>query len=278
MDNQANNHASHSSESPLFDYSYVKATACVASYDDLKTAPRITYIEPAPTNEFIEKLTTAVYDQSHLQGGSIPYTVIREVSENFIHAQFKEIVVSILDKGNTIRFADQGPGINEKDNAQKPGFTSAIEPMKRYIRGVGSGLPIVREYLDTSGGYISIEDNLSTGAVVTVSLESRPAEIPSNTTIYPPAHQHSSSTDKQPPDSPIFIPVPKLTNREKQFLSVLLNENTMGVTELAEVTNTPTTSAYNTLSKLEQHGLVEHIPGGKKRALTSFGEEVARSL
>ena len=94
-----------------------------------------------------------------------PYTVIREVSENFIHARFAEIIVSILDEGNTIRFADQGPGIMMKDKAQLPGFTSAIEPMKHYIRGVGSGLPIVKEYLDFSHGTISIEDNLGTGAV-----------------------------------------------------------------------------------------------------------------
>ncbi len=47
---------------------------------------------------------------------------MREVSENFIHARFKEIIVSILDHGNTIRFADQGPGINFKDKAQLPGF------------------------------------------------------------------------------------------------------------------------------------------------------------
>ena len=58
-----------------------------------------------------------------------------------------------------------------KDKAQLPGFTSAIEPMKHYIRGVGSGLPIVKEYLDFSHGTISIEDNLGTGAVVTISPE-----------------------------------------------------------------------------------------------------------
>ena len=128
-----------------FDYSFVDATARIALYDDLKSAPRITEISPAPTNEFVEHLTTTIYEQSKLVGGKVPYTLIREVSENFIHAQFKEIVVSILDNGNTIRFADQGPGIREKEKAQEPGFSSAIEPMKKYIRGVGSGFPIVQD-------------------------------------------------------------------------------------------------------------------------------------
>ena len=112
-----------------FDYSYVDATARVALYDDLKSTPRITKIDPAPTNDYIESLTVTVYDQAKQSGGKIPYSVVREVSENFIHAQFKEIVVSILDDGNTIRFADQGPGIAEKKKAQEPGFSSAIEPM-----------------------------------------------------------------------------------------------------------------------------------------------------
>lgn len=152
------------------DYALVDAVARIALYDDLRSAPRVTEIQPAPTSEFIESLASKIYEQAKSSGGTIPYTVIREVSENFIHARFAEVTVSILDGGNTIRFADQGPGIPQKEKAQLPGFTSAIEPMKRYIRGVGSGLPIVKEYLDFSHGTISIEDNLGTGSVVTISL------------------------------------------------------------------------------------------------------------
>ena len=134
--------------SQAYDFTYVPTIARIALYDDLRSAPRITEIQPATTAEYIENLASKIYEQAKLAGGTIPYTVIREVTENFIHARFAEIIVSILDQGNTIRFADQGPGINQKEKAQLPGFTSAIEPMKRYIRGVGSGLPIVREYLD----------------------------------------------------------------------------------------------------------------------------------
>ena len=151
-----------------FDFTHVNSVARIALYDNLLSAPRVTEIQPAPTGEFIESLATNVYQQSQAAGGTIPYTVIREVSENFIHARFQEATVSILDHGCTIRFADQGPGIACKDRAQLPGFTSAIEPMKSYIRGVGSGLPIVKEYLDFTHGTISIEDNLGTGSVVTV--------------------------------------------------------------------------------------------------------------
>lgn len=165
--------ATSATEAPIaapFDYTYVETVGRIALYDDLRSAPRVVEIKPAETGAYIEALASTVYEQSHGAGGTIPYTVIREVSENFIHARFKEIVVSILDKGDTIRFADHGPGIPSKEKAQMPGFSSAVEPMKSYIRGVGSGLPIVREYLESSHGTITIEDNLGTGAVVTVSL------------------------------------------------------------------------------------------------------------
>ena len=56
-----------------------------------------------------------------------------------------------MDGGNRIIISDQGPGINDKDKAFLPGFSSASKSMKKYIRGVGSGLPIVRETIDFSG-------------------------------------------------------------------------------------------------------------------------------
>lgn len=157
-------------EAPAFDYSFVETVGNIAIYDDLLSGPRVVKVQPADTATYIEALASGIYEYAREAGGSIPYTVIREVSENFIHAQFKEVLVTIRDKGNTISFADHGPGIPSKEKAQMPGFSSAIEPMRNYIRGVGSGLPIVREYLESSHGTITIEDNLGTGAVVTISL------------------------------------------------------------------------------------------------------------
>lgn len=154
-----------------FNFDFVKSVARIACYDDFKAAPRVTVIEPAPTDEFIMNLATATYEQSKMLGGKIPFTIIKEVSENFIHARFQEMTISIYDEGNTIRFADQGPGINDKDKAKMPGYSSAVEPMKQYIRGVGSGLPIVRDYFEEKHGSVTIDDNVQRGAVVTISLK-----------------------------------------------------------------------------------------------------------
>ena len=242
-----------------FDYSFVNAIARVALYDDMKSAPRIIKVEPAATNDFIEHLTTTVYEQSRLVGGKIPYTLIREVSENFIHARFNEIVVSILDNGNTIRFADQGPGIKEKEKAQEPGFSSAIEPMKDYIRGVGSGFPIVRDYLDDREGSIVIEDNIVSGAVVTISLEKK---------------QSGQQTQSSPIVASPNIP---LSEREHTFLVMIAAEGALGVTELSELTDNAPSTTYNTLKKLAEAGLVEKS-AGQKRVLTELGLQLVSTL
>jgi hypothetical protein len=152
----------------------VQDKARIAVYDDLLSAPRVVDIQPQGVHEFIEAIASLSYELSHQQGGALPYTVIREITENFIHARFSECTVSILDGGNTLRFADQGPGIAKKNLVLQPGVSSATRAMKDYIRGVGSGFPIVREYLSSSHGYMSIEDNAEDGVVVTISLVVEP--------------------------------------------------------------------------------------------------------
>lgn len=152
--------------------------ARIAVYDDLLSAPRVVDIPPSDVATYIEAIASNTYELASSQGGTIPYTVIREVSENFIHAQFKEITVSIMNRGCTIRFADQGPGIDNKDRAQMPGFSSASKEMKEYIRGVGSGLPIVKEYLKFSNGRLVIEDNIKDGTVITIAVDQNASASP----------------------------------------------------------------------------------------------------
>lgn len=256
MDDTENIGNGHSSPEP-FDYSFVNTTGIVAFYDDLLSSPRITKIDPAPTAEYIELLTSSIYDQAKKAGGLVPYTVIREVTENFIHAQFAEIIVSILDQGNTIRFSDQGPGITQKEKALLPGFTSAASPMKEFIRGVGSGLPIVKEYLDYSHGSISIEDNLVAGSVVTINLQT----------------QEGQKEEKKVAPSL----TPPLNNREKEFLGLFNTEGALGVTDLVRLTGTPQSSTFAVLTRLEEYGLIEKTVG-QKRILTDMGFNIAETL
>lgn len=149
-----------------------KHTARIAIYDDAATAPRVLLIEPKDVRTYLEEITSAVNKHAREQGGIIPFMVIREIVENFIHAYFESPTISILDNGNTIRFSDQGPGIKTKQSALEYGTSSATEEMKRYIRGVGSGLPYVQQYMNDKGGSLEIEDNISGGTIVTISTKS----------------------------------------------------------------------------------------------------------
>ena len=263
MNYQIENHelSQNFSAAEEFDFAYVHTIARIARYDDMLAAPRIIEIQPAPTHDFIEHLASTIDREAKILGGSIPYVVIREVSENFIHAHFAEIVVSILDNGNTIRFSDHGPGIRDKNKAQLPGFTSAIEPMKHYIRGVGSGLPLTKEYLEMKNGTITIDDNLGTGAVITVSLN----------------HQETPVQQASTHVTPITIPTPPLTVRQKDILKCFASEGALGVTDIVNLTGYPTSSTYSELQKLEEAGLLEKSLG-KKRILTEIGFQVTQSL
>ena len=152
----------------------VRHPARIAVYDDAAAAPRVVVVEPKDVRSYLEEITLQVTQLSQGQGGTIPFMVIREIVENLIHAYFMEPTVSILNHGNTIRFSDQGPGIREKERALQYGTTSATEEMRRYIRGVGSGLPYAQQYMVDKGGSLTIDDNIAGGTIVTISIGNKP--------------------------------------------------------------------------------------------------------
>ena len=269
---------------------FINRTARIAVYNDLKSAPRVVEVKPSSVDIYIENIASNVYTLAQNLGGNIPYTAVREVSENFIHAQFSEVVVSIFDNGNTIRFADQGPGIQSKETAKLPGFSSATEGMKKYIRGVGSGLPIVKEYLDFSDGIITIDDNLKNGAVVTISLTNKNSLNISHGTHsnnFNNSHisqlenslnyQHNQNTSTNIIEGNTNRNSYYLSEDQKSFLLYFLHEGYLGVTDLVNLSGRAQSSTYNILKKLEDFGYIEKGPS-QKRVLTDKGHEIAESL
>jgi len=232
--------------------------ARVAVYDSPLAAPRVEDIQAHTPAEMIESLSQRVYELVRVLGVEAPYTVLREIVENLIHADFREIVVSVLDSGRTIRFADQGPGISDKSGALKPGFTTATARMKSYIRGVGSGLPIVSEFLSREGGSLSIEDNLGCGTVVTLSFESAPVSIA-------PAHSSDPVVNNEP-----LVEVPQLSLRQKKVLSLVMELGEVGPTLVSKELAVGISTAYRDLASLEDLELIEGDESGK-RVLTTQG-------
>lgn len=234
--------------------------ARVAVYDSGAAAPRVEDVDGRSEGEFIDRLSTHVYSAVHQAGGGAPYTVLREVVENLIHADFKEAVVSILESGSLVRFSDQGPGIADKDRALLPGFTTATAEAKRHIRGVGSGLPIVREFLAHSGGSLSIEDNLGTGTVVTLAMEQK-LQDPKV-----PVVDEAGEIDTSQPSQPL----PSLSLRQKKVLSLVLEFGEAGPTLVSKELAVGLSTAYRDLAFLEESGLIRADDSGK-RVITDLG-------
>lgn len=235
--------------------------ARVAIYDSLTASPRIEEVSGPDARAFVEALSSRAYQLSHDCGGELPYMVIREVVENLIHAHFTEVVVTILDGGDTIRFADQGPGILDKDRVFTPGFSTATQDMKSVIKGVGSGLPVARECLTFSGGTITIEDNLGKGCVVTIHIAPRPS-------VEPPEETSSSS---------LSLPPVRLTLRQKQVLSLILELGSVGPSMVSRELGVGLSTAYRDLASLEECGLLASDENGK-RVLAPLGIESLDSL
>lgn len=255
---------------------YIYTRARVAVYEAPGAAPRVEDIEPGLVGQYIETLTTRVYELAKQAGGSIPYTAIREVSENFIHADFAEPVVSIMDGGMVIRFADQGPGIPDKQRAVMPGFTTANGDMKLHIRGVGSGLPIVKDFLTFSGGSLEIEDNLGTGSVVTLSAKAASVDVESSSLSSMVARgesptsladHHVSSVAQQ--QLQVMRPSLRLSTRQKQVLALVMESGAAGPSLVAKELGVGISTAYRDLASLEDVGLI--TSDGGKRTLTDQG-------
>ncbi len=229
----------------------------IAIYDTLTSPPRVVSVEREALPALMDALATETYRACREQGGQVPYMVIRELIENLIHASFRDVVVTILEGGQVVRISDHGPGIEDKGRAVEPGFTTATDSQRQYIRGVGSGLPIARESLAFMQGVLDIDDNLGGGTVLTINLPNRPAAA-------------------APPPAPVAA-APKLTTRQKRGLVLLMELGDPGPPAIGRELGVAAATAYRELGVLEKMGLI-HSRGDGKRALTGEGVSALDSI
>ena len=220
----------------------------IALYEDVHNPPLVVSVAETRLPQLLDAMAARVHDLAAEQGGEVPYLVLRELVDNLVHASFRGVVVTILDRGNTIRISDRGPGIPDKDSALQPGFTSADASAKQYIRGVGSGFSLVREALREVDGSLSIEDNLGRGTVVTAQVSPSPQKVLAS------------------------APVPTYNLSERQLKTLLLTVELapVGPTRIAEELGVSTSTAYRDLVALEDEGFVASRPSGH-RVVTDAG-------
>lgn len=240
----------------------------IAVYDNMRSIPRIIDLNFNDINNFINETSEKTYNLSHEIGGGIPYTIIKEIIENLIHADFKEVIITVLDSGNHIIVTDQGPGIEDKEKAFLPGYTSATSKMKEYIRGVGSGFPIIKETITFSGGSIDVKDNIKRGTVISLKLgltekseevqgtgSERAAELPSDT----------ESEEKTQTDSLDKFNGKILSDRQKKILFVILELEEAGPSTIAKELGFSLSTSYRELIYLEKNKLLIPSSSGKRR-------------
>jgi hypothetical protein len=148
--------------------------------------------------------------------------------------------------------------------------------MKRYIRGVGSGLPIVRDFLVHSGGSLAIEDNLGVGSVVTIHAARAPRE---NSPQYRPTPTFDHDDSGSAPESrqasfdatasEMPMARPRLSARQKNVLALVLESGLAGPSLVSKELGVGISTAYRDLAMLEEAGLIASEAG--KRTLTPEG-------
>ncbi len=251
----------------------VNYSARIAVYDSFTASPFIVDMGSDDFLRIVEEISAKVYNLGLERGGKIPYIVIREVVENLVHAGFKDVVITVEPDGNVIRISDHGPGITDKQRAFTPGFTTATAELKRYIKGVGSGLPIVKESLELRGGCVNLEDNLSSGLVIT--LRGRPEEKPSNSSDFTVSGKVGDPLEKdEKPDETTNHMNDKeigesLSSRHKKVLMLIAETGSAGPSVVAKELKLSTATAYRDLEVLEKLGLIKSADG--KREITARG-------
>lgn len=269
----------------------------IAVYDSLGTVPRIVDVRSRDCAELLNELAAKTYSFAHEKGGRLPYVAIKEIVENLLHADFQEAVISILPDGNTIRVSDQGPGIAEKERAFLPGFTTATADMKKIIRGVGSGLPIVKDSMQAVGGSVLVDDNLMRGCVVTVSClpqgakgsPSQPEKHYARTgpgspggfqqpdrTPGPPSADRALADEMQSAEhGKEKVAVEKfddiVSSRQRKVFMVVAERGEAGPSTIVKELDISLSTAYRDLVALEERGLVEPCDNTGKRRLTQHG-------
>lgn len=231
--------------------------------------PEVTEISAASPRSATAKFCRFVMDKVEELGGRVPEASVREVLENLIHAEYRGVVISVLEDGNRVRVSDKGPGIEDKIRAMEFGFSGATPEAAREIRGVGAGLGIARAAAEKVGGTVTIEDNIGGGTVATVSI---PLDVEPGT-----AGETRVPETPAPRKYPDGVPRMNISERQQKVLVTVLECGEVGPSTVAERLEISVSTAYRDLSVLEEHGLVVTGESGK-RLISPLGRDLVEAI
>ena len=227
--------------------------------------PEVTEVAAANPQSATAKFTRLAMDEVRAAGGRVPEESVREVIENLVHAEYRGVVISILDDGNVVRISDKGPGVQQKERAMEFGFSGATPETLAEIRGVGAGLGIARAAAEKAGGTVTIEDNIGRGTVATISVAKSSSEEPA---------AHRASPARRYPDG---VPRMNISERQQKVLITVLECGEVGPSTVADRLEISVSTAYRDLSVLEEHGLVVTDESGK-RVISPLGRDLVEAI
>ena len=232
--------------------------------------PEVSEVSAASPRAASGKFSKLVMEKAKAFGGRVPEESVRELIENLIHAEFRGVVISVLEEGNMVRISDKGPGIEHKERAFEFGFSGATPEAAQQIRGVGAGLGIARAAAEKAGGTVTIEDNIGGGAVATISML-EDARVPDATK---PTGKAVAAPQRKYPDA---VPKMNISERQQKVLITVLECGEVGPSTVAERLEISVSTAYRDLSILEEHGLVVVAESGK-RVVTPLGRDLVEGI
>ena len=230
--------------------------------------PEVSEVSAASPRAATDKFSRVIMDKVRDSGGRVPAEALRELIENLIHAEFRGVVVSVLDDGNVVRISDKGPGIEHKERAFEFGFSGATPEATREIRGVGAGLGIARAAAEKVGGTVSVQDNIGGGTVATVSVGE---DVEEKEDVKLPIRPISQ---RKYPDA---VPKMNISERQEKVLITVLECGEVGPSTVAEKLEISVSTAYRDLSVLEEHGLAAGDESGK-RVITPLGRDLIETI
>ncbi len=199
----------------------------------------------------------------------MPEEAVREVVENLVHAQYRGVVISILDGGNVVRVSDKGPGVQHKSRAMEFGFSGGTPGALADIRGVGAGLGIARAAAEKVGGTVVIEDNIGGGTVATITVSEEASEPKAGESA-----ARGSAASRRYPDG---VPRMNISERQQKVLITVLECGEVGPSTVADRLEISVSTAYRDLSVLEEHGLVVTDESGK-RIISPLGRDLVEAI
>lgn len=222
-------------------------------------------IETIPFSEDIFSLNKTIcsyiYKMLSLTQSPFPHAVIKEIVDNFVHANYQYPSILICNEGYTLIFSDKGCGINEPEKALRGGFYTEAPEKKKYIRGMGLGFTLAKSLLEQCSGSIHIEKNMDRGCVITLKI---PKEKENSLLI---TKKQTETSEKNNDNSTSYNYY--LSKRQREVLTVVARTKEAGPSVVSKLLGIALSTAYRDLTYLEQCNFIYSSKG--KRLLTPEG-------